>query len=189
MGVDVAAETFVAAWLAPGGKPGTPGTGEQTPAGFVALQRRLRATGSPPTATRIVLEATGNDRVALAVALHEAGYRVAVVNPRQAQTDALDARDLAQRAAAPRPAPGSPPPAAYHAVRQRLVARDGLLLLRTQARNQRHALRQGVRGGGRGAPACICDRANSVLERPGGIAARNSDHIASPVRTTSVRLS
>ena len=153
VGVDVAAETFVAAWLAPGGQPGTPVTGEQTPAGFVALQRRLRATGSPPTATLIVLEATGNYWVALAVALHEAGDRVAVVNPRQAhhfakaqlrraKTDALDARDLAQLAAALRPAPWSPPPAVYHEVRQRLVARDGLLLMRTQARNQRHALLQ-----------------------------------------------
>src|SRR4051794_40059122 len=153
VGIDVAAATFVAAWLAPGGKPGTPVTGEQTPAGFAALQRRLRATGSSPAATLVVLEATGNYWVALAVALHEAGYRVAVVNPRQAhhfakaqlrraKTDALDARDLAQLAAALRPAPWTPPPAVYHEVRQRLVARDGLLAMRTQARNQRHALLQ-----------------------------------------------
>ncbi len=91
--------------------------------------------------------------MALAVALHEARYRVAVVNPRQAhhfakaqlrraKTDALDARDLAQLAAALRPAPWTPPPAVYHEVRQRLVARDGLLAMRTQARNQRHALLQ-----------------------------------------------
>ena len=120
VGVDVAAETFVAAWLAPGRKPGTPVTGEQTPAGFAALQRRLQATGSPPAATLVVLEATGSYWVALAVALHEAGYRVAVVNPRQAhhfakaqlrraKTDALDARDLAPLAAALRPTPWSPP--------------------------------------------------------------------------------
>jgi len=91
--------------------------------------------------------------VARAVTLHEAGYRVAVVNPRQthhfakaqlrrAKTDALDARDLAQFAAALRPAPWIPLPAVYHEVRQRLVARDGLLAMRTQARNQRHALLQ-----------------------------------------------
>src|SRR5215217_6148621 len=153
VGVDVAAETFVAAWLAPGGQPGTPFTGEQTPAGFAALQRRLQGTGSPPAATLVVLEATGNYWVALAVALHEAGYRVAVVNPRQAhhfakaqlrraKTDALDAQDLARLAAALRPAPWTPPPAVYHEVRQRLVARDGLLAMRTQARNRRHALLQ-----------------------------------------------
>ena len=60
VGIDVAAETFVAAWHESGGKPGTPVTGEQTPAGFAALQRRLRATGSPPAATLVVMEATGN---------------------------------------------------------------------------------------------------------------------------------
>jgi transposase len=149
----VAAATFVAAWLAPGGEPGAPCTGEQTPTGFAALRRRLQGTGSPPTATLVVLEATGNDWVALAVALHEASYRVAVVNPRQAhhfakaqlrraKTDALDARDLAQLAQALRPTPWTPPPPVYHEVRQRLVARDGLLAMRTQARNQRHALLQ-----------------------------------------------
>ncbi len=108
VGVDVAAETFVAAWLAPGGKATAPFTGEQTPAGFAALQRRLQATASPPAATLVVLEATGTYWVGLAVALHEAGYPVAVVNPRQAhhfakaqlrraKTDALDARDPAAR--------------------------------------------------------------------------------------------
>jgi transposase len=153
VGVDIAAATFVAAWLAPGGKPGTPVTAEQTPAGFAVLQRRLQATGIPPTATLVVLEATGTYWVALAVALHEAGYGVAVVNPRQAhhfakaqlrraKTDALDARDLAHLAATLRPTPWTPPPAVYHEVRQRLVARDGLLTMRTQARNQRHALVQ-----------------------------------------------
>ena len=153
VGVDIAAETFVAAWLVPGGQPGTPVTGEQTPAGFAALQRRLQGTGRPPAATLVVLEATGNYWVALAVALHEAGYRVAVVNPRQAhhfakaqlrraKTDALDAQDLARLAAALHPAPWTPPPAVYHEVRQRLVARDGLLAMRTQARHQRHALLQ-----------------------------------------------
>ena len=153
VGVDIAAETFTAAWLPPGGTPAAPLTREQTPAGFAALQRRLQATGARSAETLVVLEATGNYWVALAVALHEAGYRVAVVNPRQAhhfakaqlrraKTDALDARDLAQLAAALRPEPWTPPPAVYHEVRQRLVARDGLLAMRQQARNQRHALLQ-----------------------------------------------
>jgi len=153
VGVDIAAETFVAAWFAPGEQLITPFSGEQTPARFAALLRRLQATGTPPAAVLVVLEATGSYWVALVVALHEAGYRVAVVNPRQAhhcakaqlrrsKTDALDARDLAQLAAAPRPAPWSPPPAGYHEVRQRLAARDELLAMRTQARNQRHALLQ-----------------------------------------------
>jgi transposase len=111
VGIDIAADTFTAAVLAPGGQPGTPFTGEQAAPGFAALARHLQATGVPPGATLIVLEATGNYWVALAVALHEAGYRVTVVNPRQAhhfakaqlrraKTDALDAHDLAQLAPA-----------------------------------------------------------------------------------------
>jgi transposase len=153
VGIDVAAETFVASWLAPEGRPTPPVSGEQTAAGFAALMHRLRGTAVPPAAALVVLEATSAYWVAPAVALHEAGYRVAVINPRQAhhffkarlrraKTDALDARDLARLAAALRPAPWSPPPAVYHEVRQRLVARDGLVAMRTQARNQRHALLQ-----------------------------------------------
>ena len=153
VGIDIAADTFTAAWRTQAGKPTLPFTAEQTPAGFAALQRRLTASRAAPAEALVVMEATGNSWVALAVALHEAGYRVAVVNPRQAhhcakaqlrraKTDALDARDLAQLAAALLPTPWTPPPAVYHEVRQRLVARDGLLAMRTQARNQRHALVQ-----------------------------------------------
>lgn len=152
-GVDIAAATFTAAWLAPGGSPGAPLTREQTPAGYAALRQRLAATRVAPGATLVVLEATGSYWVALAVALHEAGYVVGVVNPlqahhfakarlRRAKTDALDAQDLARLAAQLRPAPWTPPPAIYHEVRQRLVARDALLTMRQQARNQRHALLQ-----------------------------------------------
>jgi transposase len=153
VGIDIAAHTFTASWFPPGGMPAPPFTGDQTPAGYAALQRRLQATSVAPAATLVVLEATGNYWVALAVVLHEAGYRVGVVNPRQAhhfakaqlrraKTDALDARDLAQLAVALTPAPWTPPPAVYHEVRQRLVARDALLAMRQQARNQRHALLQ-----------------------------------------------
>ncbi len=153
VGVDIAAATFTAAWLAPGRKPGAPVTLAQTPAGFAALQRRLQATGVAPAATRVVMEATSTYWVGLAVALHEAGYRVCVINPaqahhfakaqlRRAKTDALDAQDLARLAGKLEPAPWTPPPAAYHELRQRLVAREALVRLRQQARNQRHALVQ-----------------------------------------------
>ena len=153
VGVDIAADTFTAAWLPTGGTPTPPLTCDQSPAGFADLQRRLRATGAVPATTLVVLEATGTYWVSLAVALHEAGYQVSVVNPlrahhfakaqlRRAKTDALDARDLAQLALALRPAPWTPPPAVYHEVRQRLVARDALLDMRQQVRNQRHALLQ-----------------------------------------------
>lgn len=153
VGIDVAAATVVAAWRRPDGAPGAPCTWEQTPNGHAALQQRLGGMGIPAAETLVVLEATGSYWVTLAVALHEAGFRVAVINPlqahhfakahlRRAKTDNLDAQDLAQLAAALLPAPWCPPPAVYHEVRQRLVARDGLLSMRQQARNQRHALVQ-----------------------------------------------
>lgn len=153
VGVDVAAATFTAAWLAPGGHPSAPLTRDQAPAGYAALRQRLAATRVAPGATLVVLEATGRYWVAPAVALRQAGDVVSVINPlqahhfakaqlRRAKTDALDAQDLARLAAQLRPAPWTPPPAVYHEVRQRLVARDALLTMRQQARNQRHALLQ-----------------------------------------------
>src|SRR4051794_17284184 len=121
VGVDIAAETFTAAWLTPGGAASPPLTCDQTPQGYAALDQRLKAA-APPAETLVALEATGNYWVALAVALHEAGYRVAVLNPRQAhhfakaqlrraRTDPLDARDPARPPPPPRPAPRAPPPA------------------------------------------------------------------------------
>lgn len=153
VGVDIAADTFMAAWLPTGGAPTAPLPYDQSPAGYGCFQRRLMTTGVAPAETLVVVEATGNYWVALAVALHEAGYQVSVVNPlrahhfakaqlRRAKTDALDARDLARLAHALHPAPWTPPPLVYHEVRQRLTARDALLDMRQQARNQRHALLQ-----------------------------------------------
>src|SRR3954451_6696326 len=45
VGIDIAADTFTAAWCMRAGKPTLPCTAEQTPAGFATLQRRLAATG------------------------------------------------------------------------------------------------------------------------------------------------
>ena len=102
VGVDIAADTFTAAWLAPGGQPEMPFTGEQAAPGFAALARHLQETGAPPGETLVVLEATGSYWVALAVALHEAGYRVAAINPRQAHHFA---KAQLRRAGAPPPDP------------------------------------------------------------------------------------
>jgi transposase len=159
VGVDIAAATFTAAWLVPGSKPSAPVTLAQDAAGYATVRQRLQATGVAPEATRVVMEATSTYWIALAVALHEAGYQVSVINPaqahyfakaqlRRAKTDALDAQDLARLAGKlelthGRPAGvGAPPPAVYHELRQRLLAREALLALRQQAANQRHALMQ-----------------------------------------------
>jgi transposase len=153
VGIDIAATTFAAVWTVDGPPRDRACTFRQTPAGFAALQEQLRATDIAPASTLVVVEATGSYWVALAVALHQAGYSVSVVNPaqahnyakslpRRAKTDALDAHVLAQFAAERKPAPWIPPPQVYHELRQRLVTRDGLLSMRQQARNQRHALLQ-----------------------------------------------
>jgi transposase len=153
VGVDIAAVTFTVAWLDAAPSPDRPQQFANTPAGFAALQQRLQTTGVAPAATLVAMEATGSYWVALAVALHQAGYVVSVLNPaavhnfaksylRRAKTDALDARLLAQFAAERQPAAWSPPPEVYHQLRQRLVARDALLEMRKQAQNHRHALLQ-----------------------------------------------
>jgi transposase len=153
VGVDIAAKTFAAAWAQAGAEAGRATTFEQTPTGFTAFQQRLGADGTAPGATLIVMEATGTYWVALAVTLHQAGFGVSVINPgqiaqyarslpRRGKTDALDAQVLARFARERQPICWTPPPQIYHELHQRLVARDGLLHMRTQAHNQRHALAQ-----------------------------------------------
>jgi transposase len=79
------------------------------------------------------------------------GAAVSVINPAQAhdfakallkrsKTDAIDAQTLAELAARLQPARWTPPPAIYTELRQRLVHRDALVDIRTQFRNQLHAL-------------------------------------------------
>lgn len=153
VGVDIAAATFTAVWGIDPHRPHRPHTFAQTADGFLALQQHLAATAVPPSATLVVLEATGSYWVALAVALHHAGYQVGVLNPalvhnyakslaHRAKTDALDAQVLWQFARERQPCVWTPPPAVYHELRQRLVARDALAEMRQQVRNQRHALQQ-----------------------------------------------
>lgn len=153
VGVDIALASFTTTWQTPGSRPLPARTFSQTPDGFAAFQRELAATGCEPAATLVVLEATSSSWVALAVTLHQAGYIVSVVNPakvhhyakslpRRGKSDPLDAGLLTRFAAERSPEPWTPPPTVYHELRQRLVARDGLLTMRQQARNQLHALRQ-----------------------------------------------
>lgn len=153
VGIDIAAKSFTVTWRLGMEDPVKPVTLAQTPEGFDRLHHYLTSTGIPPQQTRIVLEATGSYWIGLAVTLHHAGYYVSVVNPshfhnyakslpRRSKTDALDAALLAQFARERQLPNWTPPPTVYHELRQRLVARDGLLDMRQQARNQRHALLQ-----------------------------------------------
>lgn len=149
VGVDIAAASFVAVWQ----DGGRPRSFPQTPTGWSAFVAALADAQLAPAHTVVVMEATGSYWVALAVTLYEAGYQVAVLNPtvshnyaktlpRRSKTDALDARLLRQLATERELRAWSPPPAAFHELRQRLVARDALAEMRQQARNQRHAVQQ-----------------------------------------------
>ena len=153
VGVDIAAASFAASWIPAGPVRERAHTFAQTSEGFSAFQTALLATGIAPAQTLIVLEATSSYWITLAVTLHQAGYAVSLINPahahafarslpRRAKTDALDAQLLAQFAAERVPPRWTPPEQVYHELRQRLLVRDGLLTMRQQARNQRHALHQ-----------------------------------------------
>jgi transposase len=153
VGVDIAAASFATTWT-PAGPPSQRARSfPQTPEGFAAFQVALASSAVPPAQTLIVLEATGSYWITLAVTLHQAGYAVSVVNPahvhafarslpRRAKTDALDAQLLTLFAVERQPSRWTPPEQVYHELRQRLLVRDGLLTMRGQARNQRHALEQ-----------------------------------------------
>lgn len=153
VGVDIAAKTFTATWAHDAAHAPKAVTFEQTETGFSAFQQQLAATNVAPASTLIVLEATGSYWIALAVALHQAHYVVSVLNPgqvalfarslpRRGKTDILDAQVLIRFAVERQPTPWTPPEQVYHELRQRLLVRDGLLQMRTQAKNQRHAVQQ-----------------------------------------------
>lgn len=151
VGVDIAAKTFTATWTP--SDPPRPRSFAQTTNGYQAFDQQLRAAFPDSTTVLVVMEATGSYWIALAVFLHDHGYHVAVINPaqiahfskslpRRPKTDPHDSLLLCQFAQERQPTCWTPPPAVYHELRQRLVARDALMEMRQQARNQRHALEQ-----------------------------------------------
>ncbi len=153
VGVDIAAATATAVWMAANAPISSPITIAQTTPGYATLHARLADTGVVPTDTLVVLEATGSYWITLATTLVEHGYQVSVINPKQAhnfakallkraKTDAIDAQTLARLGALLQPAPWTPPPAIYTELQQRLTQRDALIAMRQQLRNQRHALVQ-----------------------------------------------
>jgi transposase len=153
VGVDIAAKTATAAWTTDGAFPTRPLTFAQTAHGYALFHDQLRATSQLPETTLIALEATGPYWITLALTLVNWGYAVSVINPAQAhafakallkraKTDSIDAQTLAQLAARLQPERWTPPPAVYTELHQRLAHRDALVTLRTQVRNQLHALLQ-----------------------------------------------
>lgn len=153
VGIDVSAATFTVAWMRAGACPSRAFSLDQAPAGFAELQRRLRAQETDSSAILIVMEATGSYWMTLATTLAAAGFALSVINPAQAhdfakallkrtKTDAIDAQTLAELAARLQPECWTPPPQVYTELHQRLAHRDALVDVRTQFRNQLHALVQ-----------------------------------------------
>jgi transposase len=167
-GVDIAAQTFTAALLQPTAQQPRPDPTKavdfhHNPADYTRFEKWLQTHTSQgqgqgqvaPTATLVVMEATGTYWIHLAVRLQKQGYSVAVINPSQSRdfarsmllkpkTDQLDAQVLARLGQALQPAPWTPPPQLYHELYQRLSHRDSLIELSTMIRNQLHALKQNV---------------------------------------------
>jgi transposase len=153
VGIDISARTFTVASMQLNQTPSRAQTFKQTHSGFEQLQHHLLSLEPEPRAILIVMEATGTYWMQLALYLVTAQIAVAVVNPAQAhdfakallkrsKTDPIDAQTQAELAARLQPQPWTPPPAVRTELQQRLAHRDALVDVRTQFRNQLHALEQ-----------------------------------------------
>jgi transposase len=154
VGIDIAARTLTAAWGPSITEISPARTFEQNPVEYKRLIGILNGKGYQASHVRVVIEATGSYWIQVARHLYEAGFRVHVINPKQAyhyaqanlqqtKTDAIDARLLAEMAASLTTATlWHPPTDVQEALYQRLVERDNVLEMRQMLRNQLHALHQ-----------------------------------------------
>jgi transposase len=112
-----------------------------------AGHRKLQQLLPEPACCRIVLEATGGYERQLVAQLLDAGYHVAVVNPKRvrdfarglgllAKTDRIDAHVLARFAEAVGPAPTEKTPEKQAEIQQLVARRRQLIDLRTQESNR-----------------------------------------------------
>lgn len=146
VGIDVGADELVIV-LRKDGKPSNPQTIANTPAGHAQLAKKL---GKLPGAV-VCVEATGAYHLDLSIALHDAGIKLMVVNPKashnfakalmkNSKTDTVDANTLAEYAErmdfVPWPRPTD------ETLTLRCFARriNALANLKANAKNQLHAL-------------------------------------------------
>jgi transposase len=141
VGIDVAKETLDVAWTKQDQTKRLSAANARP--GLVALTGQL----PPANETRVVVEATGGYERALVTALIEAGYRTAVVNPRQvrdfakalgilAKTDRIDALVLAQFGRQVEPRLLEEDPAERGELMQLVSRRRQLIDLRTMELNR-----------------------------------------------------
>jgi transposase len=141
VGIDVAKETLDVYWEL-GEKPDRIAV-KNAPEGFASLIKKLPT----PQQARIVAEATGGYERSLVSALVDAGYRVAVVNPRQvrdfakamgilAKTDRIDAFVLARFGRQMQPRILEEDPSKRAELMQLVSRRRQLIELRTMETNR-----------------------------------------------------
>lgn len=141
VGIDVGKDSLDVAWGH--GDKSQHSTATNSPAGLISLVRQL----PPPAQSRVVVEATGGYERALVTALVEAGYRVAVVNPRHvrdfakalgimAKTDRIDALVLARFGHQVQPRVLEEDPARRAELTQLVSRRRQLVDLRTMELNR-----------------------------------------------------
>jgi transposase len=139
IGIDVAKATLDLHLLPSGQTQTLP----NTKAGCKQLQKLLPA----PATCLIVLEATGGFEREVVAELIDAGYRVAVINPKRARdfaralglvakTDRIDARVLALFAERVQPAPSEKTPEKQAEIQQLVARRRQLIDLKTQESNR-----------------------------------------------------
>jgi len=146
LGVDVGKEALELALLdqdGPIGKTSVSNDGE----GQETLLNWLEKWGAGPETTRVCMEASGGYEEGLATCLHQAGYRVSVVNPRRikgyadsqlrrSKTDSADATLIARFGAREEPRPWEPPTAAESRLQELTRARQTLKKEKTRTENR-----------------------------------------------------
>lgn len=143
LGIDIAKDSFEACWL--GERSAQRGRFDNTPAGFVKLERWLKKRRV--SQVHACLEATGRYSEGLAEHLHAAGHTVSVINPARlkayaqatltrTKTDQTDAALLATFCQRHQPDAWTPPPPAQRALRSLVRRRESLQHLYQQEANR-----------------------------------------------------
>lgn len=154
LGTDVAKLTLALRLMTSGSSPkvvSTPKTVENTAKGHQEVFQWLQQQGTDPHTTRVVMEATGVYWEAFALAAHEHGYTVCVVNPAQVKyfarttlmrgkTDAMDAEMIARFGAIMSPHRWEPPGIEMEHLRLIMRQRDAYVAMMTEETNRLHAL-------------------------------------------------
>lgn len=144
VGIDVAKKTLAIEAVLPTGKRRQKACANTT-AGHAELVRWLGKHGVAPVV--IGLEASGGYQEAVALALHDAGYAVSVLNPsviaayghsqlRRAKTDPTDAALIADYMRTQQPAAWTPLPLETRQLQALARRLDALLEMRTQEANR-----------------------------------------------------